>query len=269
MIASDHEGAGAAIETETQPRKTRPNVRRLRMGDLAQSLRQGLADFGRAPLFGLFFGGVYAVGGWLIFALIFRFDLPYLAYPMAIGFALIAPFVCAGTYEVSRALERGEALTWPGVFGAVWARAGKELGWLALVTLFTLILWVDFAWTLFLVFHGLHVPTLSEFVTEVATTWNGLLFLVVGNGIGALIACIVFSITVVSPPLLVDRDIDFVTAMTTSVRLVIANPLVMLIWAAMIGALLGLSIATGFLGLFVVLPVLGHASWALYRRAIG
>jgi uncharacterized membrane protein len=154
------------------------------------------------------------------------------------------------------------------VLGAVWSFAGKQLGWLSLVSLFTLILWVDFAWMLFLFFYGLHVPTIGQLAIDVVTTRTGALFFVIGNGIGALIAFLVFSITVVSPTLLVDRDIDFVTAMLTSVRLVIVNPFVMLVWAAAIGVLLALSIATGFLGLFVVLPVLGHASWALYRRAI-
>ena len=169
--------------------------------------------------------------------------------------------------KFARARARGRADGGGRVRRRVAAR-GKELGWLALVCLFTLILWVDFAWTIFLVFHGLHVPKLREFAAEVATTQSGLLFLIVGNGFGSLIAFLVFSITVVTPTLLVDRDIDFITAMTTSVRLVIANPFVMLVWAASIGVLLALSIATGFLGLFVVPPVLGHASWALYRRAI-
>jgi uncharacterized membrane protein len=268
LIAKDNEGASFMAEDVAPSRKARIAVRRLQFDDLAQSLRQGLLDFARAPLYGLFFGGVYAVGGWLIVALVFWLDWPYLAYPLALGFALVAPFVCAGLYEVSRTFERGGAPTWPGVLGAVWARAGTELGWLALVSLFTLILWVDFAWTFFLLFHGLHVPGLRELIAESFTTFSGFLYLVAGNVVGALIAFLVFSITVVTPTLLVDRDIDAVTAITTSVRLVIANPRVMAGWAATIGALMALSIATGFLGLFVVLPVLGHASWALYRRAI-
>jgi len=261
MASNDGGGDASAL-------KQRLIARRIRLDDLAQCLRQGVADFMRAPLYGLFFGGVYAVGGGLLVALVFLLDLPYLAYPAAIGFALIAPFACAGTYEVSRALERGRALTWSGVLGAVWRRAGKELGWLSLVSLFTLIIWVDFAWTVFLSFYGLNVPPLRELATDIVTTPTGLLFFLVSNGIGALIAFLVFSITVVSPPLLVDRDIDFITAMTTSARVVIANPLVMLVWAATIGTLLALSIATAFVGLFVVLPVLGHASWALYRRVV-
>ena len=268
MIARDNEDASFVTENIAAPRKAQLTVRPLRFSDLTQSLRQGLADFARAPLYGLFFGGVYAVGGWLIVALVFWLDWPYLAYPLALGFALIAPFVCAGLYEVSRTLERGRILTWAGVLGAVWGRAGKELGWLALVSLFTLILWVDFSWTFFLLFHGLHVPSLREFVVESLTTTAGVSYLVAGNTVGALVAFFVFSITVVTPTLLVDREIDFVTAMTTSVRLVIANPLVMAAWAAEIGGLMALSIATGLLGLFAVLPVLAHASWALYRRAI-
>jgi uncharacterized membrane protein len=263
MTAIDNEDAGVAAQHAAPP-----IVRRLQLDDLTHSLRQGVSDFARAPLYGLFFGGAYALGGWLIVATVFWLHIPYLAYPLAIGFALIAPFACAGTYEVAREMERGRAPTWRGVLGSVWAFAGKQLSWLSLVSLFTLILWVDFAWILFMMFYGLHVPTLRGLAADVVTTQTGVVFLVVSNGFGALIALAVFSITVVSPTLLVDREVDFVTAMLTSVRLVLANPFVMLVWAATIGALLALSIATAFLGLLVTLPVLGHASWALYRRAV-
>jgi uncharacterized membrane protein len=266
-MASNDNGAYAA-DTPAAPGKTPPAVRRLGLGDLAESLREGMRNFLRAPLIGLFVGAAYAAGGWLIVAVVFRFYAPYLAYPLAIGFALVAPFACAGVYEVSRRLERGEAPAWPGVWRAVWGFAGAQLGWLSLVSLFALILWVDYAWMLFLMFYGLHVPTPRQLLVDILTTPTGAVFFVVGNAVGALIAFVVFSITVVSPTLLVDRDLDFVTAMLTSVRLVIANPLVMLVWAATIGFALALSIATGFLGLVIVLPVLGHASWALYRRAV-
>ena len=259
--------ASVAAESEA-PARTPPIVRRLEFGDIAQSLSDGGRMFLRAPQFGVAIGGFYAAGGWVLVALAFRLGLPYLAYPLAAGFALIAPFACAGAYEVSREWEQGRRPNWPDVLGAVRGCFGKEIRWLSLVSLFTLILWVDFAWTIFLAFYGLHVPTLRQLAFAVVTTPSGFLFLVVGNAFGALIAFFVFSITVVSPTLLFDREIDFVTAMLTSLRLVRANLLVMLAWAAIIGALLFLSIATGFLGLVVVLPVLGHASWALYRRAV-
>ena len=184
------------------------------------------------------------------------------------GLRPVRPLRAAGTYEISRRLETGEPLSWSAVLGSVWGRAGKEFGWLALVSLFTFIIWLDCAVFLFLLFYGLHVPTLTSLFTNVFTTAYGLAFLAVGNGIGAIIALIVFSFTAVSPPLLVDRDIDFVTAMTTSVRAVLANPVVMLAWAVVIAADMAVSIVTLFVALLVVFPVLGHTTWHLYRRLI-
>jgi len=243
-------------------------IRKIEIDDVVTSLGAGVRDFVASPGLGLFFGGVYAVGGIALVALFAYLELPYVGYPLAMGFALIAPFVCAGTYEVSRLHERGQPASWSAVLGAVWLRSGKDLGWLALVSVFTLIVWVDFAVFLFLMFYGLHLPEMHAFVASVFSTVEGFAFALLGNLIGAAIAMFVFSITVVSVPMLVDRDVDFVTAMLTSVRCVIANPFVMCAWAALIGLLLGLSILSGFVGLFVILPVLGHASWHLYRRTV-
>lgn len=248
--------------------RTGLEVRKLARGDIVAAVQAGWRDFKAAPLYGLFFGGIYALGGMAIVALFSWIRLPWVGYPLTMGFALIVPFVAAGTYEVSRRLERGEELGWDPVLGAVWSRSGKDLGWMALVTVFALIIWVDFAIFLFLMFYGLKVPDLIEFVTAVMTTQRGLLFLVVGNAVGALVAMLVFSITAVSFPLLADRDVDFVTAMITSVRTVLANPARMIAWAALIGLALGFSILSGFLGLFVTLPVLGHATWHLYRKLV-
>jgi uncharacterized membrane protein len=258
--------ATAPVPAERTERGEHQVVRELTIDDLVTSLDMGLRDFKSAPRIGLFFGGIYAIGGIAIVGLIVYFGMPYLGYPLAMGFALIAPFICAGTYEVSRRRERGAEVTWSNILGAVWRRRGKELGWLALVSAFTLIIWVDFAVFLFLLFYGLHIPSIPELVVSIFTTTQGSAFAVIGNAAGAVIAFFVFSITVVSVPMLTDRDVDFITAMTTSVRCVIANPRVMVAWAALIGFLLGLSILSGFIGLFVILPVLGHASWHLYRR---
>jgi len=243
-------------------------IRTIEIADLIECIEQGVKDFARAPQYGLFFGGVYALGGVVMVWLALEYGYFYLAYPLVMGFALLAPFGAAGTYEVSRRLENDEPLSWSLVLGAVWARAGKELGWLALVSLFTFIIWLDLAVFLFLMFYGLHVPTLAQLFTGVFTTAYGIAFLIAGNGLGALIALIVFSFTAVSPPLIVDRDVDFVTAMTTSVKTVIANPRPMLAWAVVIGADLAVSFATAFVALLVVFPVLGHTTWRLYRKLI-
>ena len=243
-------------------------IQTLKRGDVADILQLGWRDFKAAPLYGLFFGGFYALGGMAIVSLFLVLHLPYVGYPLTMGFALIVPFVAAGTYEVSRRLERGEPLSWAAVLGAVWQRSGRELGWMALVTVFTLIIWVDFAIFLFLMFYGLHMPDVHQLFVEILSTQTGIIFALLGNLIGAVIASVVFSITAVSMPLLADRDVDFVTAMITSVRCVLANKVQMLAWAILIGLGLGFSILSGFIGLFVTLPVLGHATWHLYRRVI-
>jgi len=243
-------------------------IRKIDVADLIECIEKGVRDFSRAPAYGMFFGAVYAVGGLSIVWFAYTLGYFYLAYPLVMGFALFAPFGAAGTYEISRRLETGEPLSWSAVLGAVWNRAGMELGWLALVSLFTFIIWLDIAVFLFLMFYGMNVPTLTQMFTQIFTTSYGLTFLLIGNGVGAVIALIVFSFTAVSPPLLVDRDIDFVTAMATSVRAVIANPRAMLAWAMVIGADLVISFVTLFVALLVIFPVLGHTTWHLYRKLI-
>ena len=250
-------------------RKAPPfEIRKIEISDVMDCIAKGVRDFGRAPLYGLFFGAIYAIGGLAIVWVAFAMDYPYLAYPFTVGFALFAPFGAAGTYEISRRLESGEPLSWPVVLGAVWGRVGKELGWLGLVSLFTLIIWLDLAVFVFLMFYGANVPSLNELFSNTLTTPYGILFLLVGNGLGAIIALIVFSITAISPPLVVDRDVDFVTAMTTSVRAVMVNPRPMLAWAIVIGADLAIAFVTLFIALLVIFPVLGHTTWHLYRRLV-
>ncbi len=258
----------AALEEDVPPRAPRIEIRRIGVVDLQQSVALGWRDFRRAPWVSLAFGGVYTLGGWLVIAILFGLGLPYLGYPTAMAFDLVAPFVAAGTYEVARRLESGRAITWGAAIQGVWRHTGRELGWLALVGVFTAILWVDFAWFLFLLFFDLHIPSVSELLVLVVTTGRGALFALVGNGVGAAIAMFVFSISVVSAPLLVDREIDFVTALLTSVRAVLANPLTMTLWAAAIALTLAVSVAAAFLGLAVTLPMLGYASWHLYRRVV-
>lgn len=245
-----------------------PAIRQIAVADVAEALAQGIRDFRAAPLFGLAFGALYAAGGWLIVYFLVAFDLPFLAYPTAMGFALIAPFVAAGTYEVSRRLEAGEPLAWYPLFCTVCEQSRRDMGWMALVTGFAFFIWMDWAAIIFLLFFGMRELQLDAFLAALTGTWNGVYFLLLGNAVGAFMAAVVFSITVVSFPLLLDRDIDFVTAMTTSVKAVAANPGPMAAWAVTIGLLLIGSILTVFIALLPVLPILGYASWHLYRRVV-
>ena len=159
-------GTSAASGPETKAgRSPQLDIRKIDGADVIECIEKGVRDFARAPLYGMFFGGVYALGGLLIFWSAFSLGYYYLAYPMVMGFALLAPFAAAGTYEISRRLEAGEPLSWSAVLGAVWNRAGKELGWLALVSLFTFLIWLDVAVFLFLMFYGMDVPTFEQMFT--------------------------------------------------------------------------------------------------------
>ncbi|MEO8317358.1 MAG: DUF2189 domain-containing protein [Bradyrhizobium sp.] len=248
--------------------KVDPVVRSISAADIAEAVGEGLRDFQALPLYGLAFGALYAAGGIAILLCLTAFGMVYLVYPLAAGFAMLGPFVAVGLYEVSRRRESGQPVS----IGAIWAaiRSHGEIGWMAFVTLFVFVVWMYQVRLLIALLLGLHASfgTLHEFITVVLTTNEGLLFLAIGNAVGAALSLILFSLTVVSFPLLLDRDVDFVTAMITSVRAVVASPLPMIGWAALIVVLLAVSAMPYFLGLVVTLPVLGHATWHLYRRII-
>jgi uncharacterized membrane protein len=245
-----------------------PVVRPIKAADIAEALGQGLRDFQAMPLYGLAFGALYAGGGVVIVLSLTAFGMVYLAYPLAAGFALIGPFVAIGLYEVSRRREAGQKATISGIWSTI--RSRSELGWMAFVTLFVFVIWMYQVRLLIALLLGLNASfgSLREFITVVLTTNEGLLFLAIGNAVGAALSLILFSLTVVSFPLLLDREVDFVTAMVTSVRAVVASPLPLIGWAAIIVVLLIVSALPWFLGLLVTLPVLGHATWHLYRKIV-
>jgi uncharacterized membrane protein len=169
-------------------------------------------------------------------------------------------------YAVSRAREQGETPTLRSVYAAL--RERSEIGWMAFVSVFVFLMWMYQVRFLMALFLGLHASftSIREFIAVTLSTNDGLAFLIVGHTEGAVLSLILFSLTVVSFPLLLDRDVDFVTAMITSVRAVTTNPVPMIGWAAVVVVLLIVSALPFFLGLLVTLPVLGHATWKLYRR---
>lgn len=255
MVQSDIIGAGDAIR-----------FRKLALADIAEILRAGLRDFRRAPQFGLFFSAVYVVGG---FVLIW-FGAGHVSWTLAtsLGFPLVAPFAAAGLYEVSRRMEAGQALEWRGVLGIVWHERTRQLPWLGAIIVIYFLFWTFLAHMIFALFMGLSTMTNVSQSLEAFLTPNGLMMIAVELGIGAVLAFLLFAITVVSLPLVLDREVDFVTAMLTSVRAVRENLMVMLVWAMVIAVLSLLALLPWFLGLMVVLPILGHATWHLYRRAL-
>jgi len=244
----------------------RPVIAIMTPEDLSGSLAAGWRDLKAALPYSLFFGAIYALGGALLAALLFATSLYVAIYPLATGFALIAPFVAAGTYRISRRLERKEDLSWKSVL--MLTNGSQELGWMALVTMFALVIWLDIALILYLEFFGGHVLSFDELITAIATTPAGAIFFLVGNVAGACIALTLFALTAISCPMLVDRDVDAITAMITSVEAVRKNARQMIAWAILIAFLLATSILCFFVGLVVVLPLLGHTTWHLYRKLV-
>ncbi|MDX5592358.1 DUF2189 domain-containing protein [Pseudovibrio sp. SPO723] len=266
-MVRDH--IGQATHLDDAAERQIPVVNKIEIADIVDALKLGMKDFRRQPLYGLFFGCFFAIGGNVIVLMSFFYNQSHLSYPLAVGFWLIGPFIAVGLYEVSRRLEKNEELSWRGVLGIMWDQHRRELAWMAFVVIFILLMWmfeVRLLLALFLGFSGF--STFGEFLQVMFTTPQGFMFLVVGNVVGALISLILFSLTVVSFPLLLDRNYDFITAMITSVKVVLASPVVMIGWGWAITLILLASMAPAFIGLIVTLPILGHTTWHLYRKAV-
>ncbi|MGS4986899.1 DUF2189 domain-containing protein [Roseibium sp. RP-7] len=259
-------GSGASATAGLRPM---PKVNKITVNDVIDAFAAGLADFRRAPVYGLAIGAFFALGGLFVVLSAAALNMSYLSYPAAAGFVLIGPFAAVGLYEVSRRLQNGEELSWSRIFGTMWAQKGRELSWMAFVVLFIQIMWMYQVRLLLALFLGFRsFASFDEFLTQVISTPEGLMFLAVGHVVGAILSLILFSLTVVSFPLLMEEDRDFITAMITSVRAVFTSPVPMIGWAFVVTAVLIVSMAPAFLGLVVSLPILGHTTWHLYKKCV-
>lgn len=246
-----------------------PSVRAITADDVIDALSAGISDFRRAPVYGLVIGALFAAGGLFVVLSASALGMSYLSYPAAAGFVLIGPFAAVGLYEVSRRLQTGQDLSWKTILGTMWAQKGRELSWMAFVVLFIQIMWMYQVRLLLALFLGFRsFASFQEFITEVVSTPEGLMFLAVGHVVGAILSLILFALTVVAFPLLLEQDRDFITAMITSVRAVVTSPVPMIGWAFAVTALLIVSMVPAFLGLIVTLPILGHTTWHLYKKCV-
>lgn len=232
------------------------------------ALRQGFEDFKAAPAFGLFFGGVYFLGGLLMWALAYFVGSGFYLILAAFCFPLIGPFAAIGLYEVSRRLENGEPLDWGGVLGVVFAQKDRQIPYLGAVIVFMVMIWVLLSRITLALFLGNFriVNIFSSF--ETLLTLNGLMMLFVIGVVGFSVAFLIFAVSVIGMPMLLDRDMDFVTAMITSFEVVTENLQPMLLWAGIVVTFLVIGMLPAFLGLLVVLPVLGHGTWHIYKAAV-
>lgn len=238
----------------------------LALGDLRAALGKGWADFKAFPAFGLFFAAFYVAAGLMLYFLLVGQGEYLWIISLTAGFPLFAPFTAVGLYEVSRRREAGLPITWRAVLGAMRGHGDEQIISMGMVLFVAFGFWLGIA-------HGVYAIFMSGSQIDphsiaAFTTGAGLAMMLVGGSVGALMALGFYAITVVSLPMLVDREVDFITAIIVSLAVIRSNTAVLLAWAVLIAVALFAAMLPLFLGLLMVLPVLGHATWHLYRRAV-
>ena len=245
-----------------------PTINSITRDDVRDALKAGLSDFQRAPVYGLVMGAAFSVVGIAIALMLFQGEAGYWILPLAAGFPLIGPFAAVGIYEVSRRLEAGEELRWGPILRAGFRQRNSQLPMFAAFAVFVLLVWLVIARVIFAITFGTSSMTNVMTSLEVFFTVPGILMLILGTIVGAALATLLFSITVVAVPLLLDRDIDFVTAMITSFKATVENRDAMMSWGIAVAVATAVAMLPMFLGMILVFPALGHASWHIYRKAI-
>lgn len=232
-----------------------------------QWLTSGWRDMMQNPVASLSYGVIFAGLGYMIFFGLAALDMGYLAVPLALGFTLVGPLAAIGLYHISRRAEMGQ----PTSFGEslmAWRINHGQVALMGMVLLLCFIAWARFAALLFMLFFGDAPPALDMLAANIITSPQGGVFLVVGFGFGAILAFCVFTISVVSVPMLLDRDVDAITAVLTSIDAVRHNFKAMLLWAWLVAMFTFSGMMLMFLGLIIALPLIGHASWHAYRDLV-
>ena len=246
-----------------------PVVRKITPADLKEALAKGFDDFWAMPSHLVFLGLIYPVVGVCLAALTFSNNALPLLYPLASGFALIGPFAGIGLYEISRRRELGMSTSWQDAFNVLKSPSIPSIVALGVLLLAIFLVWLTTARLLYQSIFGYAIPTsYSDLINQVLTTSEGMRLIVLGNILGFIFAVAVLSISVISFPLLLDRDVGAAVAVYTSVKAVAMNPLTMALWGLIVAAALLVGSIPLFVGLAIVMPVLGHATWHLYRRVV-
>jgi uncharacterized membrane protein len=246
-----------------------PIVRTISFADLKDAVAKGIDDFSAMPTHVIFLAVIYPVVGLLLARLAFGLGVMPLLFPLAAGFALIGPFAAIGLYEMSRQREQGVEVTWRHALGLLRCPSLDSIAALGTVLLIVFLVWLATAQSLYQSLFGYGSPeSIRQFISDIFTTPAGWTLIIAGNGIGFLFAVFVLTISVVSFPLLLDRDVGATVAIQTSVRAVLRNPLMMAAWGLFVAVALVIGSLPFFVGLAVVMPVLAHSTWHLYRKVV-
>ncbi|HEV2675298.1 MAG TPA: DUF2189 domain-containing protein [Aliidongia sp.] len=246
-----------------------PEVRHIGASDLWDAIRQGFADFRNYRTDVVFLSIIYPLIGLVLARAALGHDLVPLLFPLATGFALIGPFAGIGLYELSRRREQGFETNWADALGVFRSPSWGAIAVLGFLLMAIYIAWLVAAETIYLVTLGPEPPVSIEgFARDAVTTGMGWVMIAVGMGVGFLFAVLVLAMGAIAFPLLLDRPVGVDTAIWTSMRAVLTNPGPMALWGLMVAAGLFLGSIPAFVGLIVVMPVLGHATWHLYRKLV-
>ena len=250
-------------------RSAQPIVRTIGMADLRDALACGLADFKAMPTHLVFLCLIYPFLTLIAARAYAGYDVLPLVFPLLAGYTLIGPLVAIGLYELSRRRERGLDISRRHAFDVLRFPSIRAIATLGVVLMAIYFAWLFAAWAIYELYLSTAVPaSIAEFARQVFTTPSGWALIIVGCGVGFLFAALVLSLSVVSFPMLLDRDVGVMTAVNTSVRAVLANPITMAVWGFIVAGVLLIGSLPLFIGLAVSLPVLGHATWHLYGKVV-
>jgi uncharacterized membrane protein len=268
-MATPYPGNATPLAQPAQDNASTPVIRKIDLSDLHRALRLGWEDFKAIPSHAIILCVIYPVLGLVLARAAFGYAVLPLLFPLAAGFALLGPFAALGLYEFSRRRERGEeASAWDALDVLRSPSFGAMLG-LGTLLLALFVTWVATAQAIYIAVFGYQGASgISDFVQRVLTTPQGWWLIGVGCGVGFLFALAALCVSVVSFPMMLDRHAGAGEAMVTSLRVVAKNPVTIAAWGLIVAALLVVGSLPFFLGLAVIIPLLGHASWHLYREVV-
>jgi uncharacterized membrane protein len=246
-----------------------PAILRIKAGDLKEVLAKGFADFLAMPTYSIFLIVIYPIAGLILLRLTFGYDMLPLIFPLVAGFALLGPFAAIGLYEISRRREQGLGPSLGDALNVLETPRFSSIALLGLLLMAVFLAWLITALVIYRLTLGSWTPgSIEEFAAKLFLTTPGLQLIILGCGLGFFFAIFTFAISVVSFPMLVDRKTSALTAISTSIKAVAANPQPMVLWGLFVTAALVAGSLPVLIGLSVVLPVLGHATWHLYRKLV-